>query len=73
MKSFNLGLMGALAIAGVAYGQQPPHVVNSDAYQNTAMSTQALFSLTANQPSGFGNTNTASGYQALHALNNAEG
>ena len=36
--------LGALALAGSAYGQQPPDVVNSDKYYNTAMGTGALMS-----------------------------
>jgi len=66
----HLILIGALAVAGAAYGQQPPDVVNSDAYFNTAMGTNALFSLTPSSCSTsppVGCSNTASGYEALYS------
>jgi Chaperone of endosialidase len=46
-----------------------PDVVNSDGQGNTAMGTDALFSLTPSQP--YGSYNTASGYEALY--NNTNG
>jgi hypothetical protein len=42
----SLSLIGALVVAGSAYGQQPPDVVTSDASFNTAMGTDALLHLT---------------------------
>ena len=50
-----------LATTTVAYGAQPPDVVVSDGGANTAMGTNALFSLTT------GVSNTAAGYGALYA------
>jgi hypothetical protein len=71
MKSLKLGLIGALAVAGAAYGQQPPDVVVSDANANTAMGTDALLQVT---PSGSGGSqNTAAGYQALYANTTGHG
>jgi hypothetical protein len=72
MKSTSLSLIGALALAGAAYGQQPPDVVTSDAFQNTAMGTGALISRDGNScgpvpPSGCSFGNTASGYEALYS------
>jgi hypothetical protein len=70
MKARNtsaLVLIGALAaMAEAAYGTQPPDVVNSDAYFNTAMGTGALFSLTPSSDNE-GYYNTASGDQALYS------
>jgi hypothetical protein len=37
-----------LAVAGTAYAQQPPDVVQSDSNWNTAMGTAALESVTPN-------------------------
>jgi Chaperone of endosialidase len=69
MRTLNLSpfvLLTALAaMAGSAYGQQPPDVVNSDGQGNTAMGTDALFSLTPSPP--YGSYNTASGYSALYS------
>jgi hypothetical protein len=65
MKSANLVLIGALALAGAAYGQQPPDVVASDTSFNTAMGTNALLSLTPSTPNG--SYNTASGDAALYS------
>jgi hypothetical protein len=56
-----LGIIGALAVAGAAYGAQPPDVVTSDGNANTAMGTDALQILTT------GVENTASGSQALYS------
>jgi hypothetical protein len=65
MKTLNwfpLILITALAaMAESAHGQQPPDVVTSDSNGNTAMGTDALFSL---MPGGTGE-NTASGAYAL--------
>ena len=70
------------AIAFPAIAQQPPDVVNSDAYFNTATGTDALFSLTPGitgptcpipPPGGeckhfyHGSFNTAAGYEALYS------
>jgi hypothetical protein len=52
----SLALIIALALAGTAYGQQPPDVVNSDGNNNTAMGSYALLSL-----SGGNGYNTAAG------------
>jgi len=54
-----LALAALLALAESAYGHQPPDVVASDSKQNTAMGTNALFTL------GSGYADTASGFQAL--------
>jgi hypothetical protein len=66
-----LGLLGALALAGTAFAQVPSSNDTSDAFGNTGMGTNALFSVT---PSGncnsnifAGTCNTASGYQALYS------
>jgi hypothetical protein len=59
MKSVNLGLIGALAVAGAAYGYQPPDVVVSDGLNNTAMGTDALLK------NAGGAGDTASGAYAL--------
>jgi hypothetical protein len=63
MKSVNLAFIGALVIAGTAYGQQPPDVVTSDRYENTAMGTGALANVTSPGLAG----NTASGFDALYS------
>ena len=71
MKTVNrssLVLITALvAIAQSAHAQQPPDVVVSDGFENTAMGSMALFSLTYNSvpPPFLGVGNTASGYWAL--------
>jgi hypothetical protein len=58
-------LLSALATAGVAYAQQPPNVVQSDAGGNTAMGADALLHLSpAETQDGIGQ-NTAAGYDAL--------
>ncbi len=53
-------LIGLLGIGGSLYAQQPPDVVQSDNYANTAMGTSALNSLMSGASS-----NTAAGYLAL--------
>ena len=50
-----------VAVVGIAYAAQPPHVVVSDASGNTAMGTQALLNLSS------GVQNTAAGYSALQS------
>jgi Chaperone of endosialidase len=62
------GFVGALALAGAAYAQQPPDSVSGDAYGNTAMGVDALIVLTADctQFSNCGQFDTAAGYQALY-------
>ena len=47
-----LSITGCVAVTSLGYGAQPPDVVVSDAYGNTAMGTNALFSVT------YGNSNT---------------
>jgi hypothetical protein len=67
-------MITALAVAGTAFAQQPPDVVNSDAYFNTAMGTNALLNLTPiSGPPYYGYFNTASGYQALYSNTTGEG
>jgi hypothetical protein len=70
MKTLNwsrLVLISALLAMGEsAYGQQPPDVVTSDSYYNTASGTGALQSLVAGFQNG-GNTNTAAGWGTLHS------
>lgn len=78
LKKSSVVLIAALvAIVGIAYAAQPPNVVESDVYGNTAMGTEALLNVTSgggNTASGaaalFSNTtgsfNTASGYAALY-------
>ena len=56
-----LTITGSVALANLAYGAQPPDVVRSDAYDNTAMGKSALLNLV----SGVGIQNTASGAFAL--------
>jgi Chaperone of endosialidase len=56
-----------VAMVGSAYGTQPPDVVNSDSYFNTAMGTNALFSLTPNKANLYGLYNTAAGASALQS------
>lgn len=60
---------GLLCIAGFALAQQPPDVVASDGYKNTAMGTNALSALTpvAGSIDNFGGANTAVGWGALSA------
>ena len=48
-----------VAVVGIAYAAQPPNVVASDGYYNTAMGSGALLNLTN------GSDNTATGYNAL--------
>jgi hypothetical protein len=59
-NKYSITLITALvAMTELAYGTQPPDVVNSDSEFNTAMGTNALFSLTS------GTANTAAGRDAL--------
>jgi Chaperone of endosialidase len=64
----------AIAAATSVHGAQPPDVVASDSFQNTAMGTSALTTVTPfNEcnPHGcepVGNANTAAGYHALNAV-----
>jgi hypothetical protein len=53
-------------LSGAGYAQQPPDVVISDSFQNTAMGTNALLNLMPKAGSG-GQSNIASGYQALYS------
>ena len=43
MNAISKWTMVMALLAGTAYGQQPPDVVKSDLYYNTAMGTDALF------------------------------
>ena len=54
-------------VSGVVYGQQPPDVVVSDTFFNTAMGTGALLNLTPSQCYSQGCANTAVGYYALYS------
>src|SRR5438270_568672 len=65
MKSLRLALIGALPVARMAYAQQPPDVVVSDHYSNTAMGTGALLSVTPSSTTILGSGNTAAGAGAL--------
>jgi hypothetical protein len=60
-------LIGALAAAGAAYGQQPPDPVSSDSMANTAMGTNALLNVNLDEA---GCHNTASGEDALYSDTN---
>jgi hypothetical protein len=67
MKTFKLSLVVAstfAALCSLAEANQPPDVVKSDAFDNTAMGTNALLS---NAPVAFaqGLDNTAAGFYAL--------
>ena len=67
MKTFyqsHLSLIGALAVAGAAYGQQPSDPVTSDPLANTAMGTNALLNVNLDES---GCHNTASGEDALYS------
>jgi hypothetical protein len=77
MKSTAISLIGALALAAAALGQQPPDVVVSDAYCNTAMGSGALLN---NMPGSVlpfcgavGNDNTASGFDVLYSNTTGKG
>jgi hypothetical protein len=58
-RFFPISNIALFAMAQLAYGSQPPDVVDSDGNYNTAMGTAALVSLTS------GGNNTAAGYEAL--------
>jgi hypothetical protein len=64
-------LIALCAVAESVHAQQPPDVVASDAYDNTAMGTSALSNLTPSYPNAcncyLGYSNTASGNFALNA------
>jgi Chaperone of endosialidase len=65
LSKSSLVLLTALAaIPGAAYGQQPPDVVTSDTYGNTAIGTDALLNLISSANS---DANTAAGYRALYS------
>jgi trimeric autotransporter adhesin len=70
MKSVNLGLIGALALAGTAYAQVPNTNDTSDGNANTGMGTGALGGPTPVNLTG--TRNTASGAGAL-AINTSGG
>jgi len=57
-------LIGAFALAGAAFGQQPPDLVISDSLANTAMGTNALLNVSLDES---GCHNTASGEDALYS------
>jgi hypothetical protein len=60
---------GLLCIGGLAFAQQPPDVVVSDDFRNTAMGSYALSVLTpgADSTEYLGTSNTAVGWAALNA------
>jgi hypothetical protein len=59
-------ITGTVTVASLAYGQQPPDVVKSDAFDNTAMGNGALMSITPGAPLRVsGGRNTAAGSEAL--------
>ena len=60
-----LSITTLLAVAGSAYSQQPPDVVQSDSSDNTAMGTYALLNVTPNSCLYCGIENTAAGDSAL--------
>lgn len=64
LKQSHLVLIGAIAVAGTAYGQQPPDLVISDSLANTAMGTDALLNVNLDES---GCHNTASGEDALYS------
>lgn len=66
MKSITNWTAVLVGLSATAYAQQPPDVVKSDVYYNTAMGTIALGNLTPTYTSG--NNNTAGGYAALDGL-----
>lgn len=59
----SVALITALGVVVTSEGAQPPDVVTSDASQNTAMGSNALFNLTT------GADNTAAGDGALFSNN----
>ena len=71
MSKCFLALIALCAMAESVHAQQPPDVVASDAYDNTAMGTSALSNLTPSYPNAcncyLGYSNTASGNFALNA------
>ena len=58
-RSSLITFVALASTAGIAFGDQPPNVVSSDAVANTAMGSGALYSLTS------GRGNTATGFAAL--------
>ena len=54
-----------LTAAGSASATQPPDVVQSDSFDNTAMGSDALLSVTPSL--GSGTDNTAAGFDALNS------
>jgi hypothetical protein len=72
-QSFKLSSLSitALLFGGTAFGQQPPDVVQSDGWANTAMGNGALLNLTPNSCVYCGIENTAAGDGALN--NNTSG
>jgi len=72
MKMISRSAMALTLLSGAAFAQQPPDVVISDEYYNTAMGTSALLNLTPSScPPGdsilLGCYDTASGYEALYS------
>lgn len=65
----------AAILLGTAHAQQPPDVVASDSFGNTAMGTAALSSadITGSGGEGLASYNTGAGYHALMATNSGEG
>ena len=70
MRSFSTSVLAIFAAIALmtesAHAQQPPDVVNSDTYNNTASGTNALLNLQAGGGGG-GNNNSAFGYSALQS------
>jgi Chaperone of endosialidase len=64
-------IAGLAGIAQGAYAQQPPDIVESDAYANTASGYNALVSLQVGGPQYEGTNNAAFGFSAL--LDNTTG
>jgi hypothetical protein len=71
MNTISRWSMALALLSGAAYGQQPPNVVVSDAYFNTAMGTNALISNGSGGCLGPFSAcnlgNTAAGYDALYS------
>lgn len=70
MNTISKSLTALALLAGTVYGQVPSTNDTSDAYFNTGMGTNALFSVTPFSCSGSvpsGCYNTASGNQALYS------
>jgi len=67
LRTSRLGLIAALALAGMAYGQVPATNDTSDSGGNTGMGTGALGG-PANSLETIGGSNTACGFNSLYAM-----